>query len=60
MTEKPTCEPGRRLCTPSIYPGPSGPRLRHDHDCPDRPGEPISAREYAKGRMWPPYGRVRR
>jgi len=58
--DKPICEYGHRLCEVRIAPGPSGRRLRHSHDCPDRPGEPISMQEYAQGRTWPPRGRAPR
>ena len=53
------CLPNARLC--KIHPGPSG-RLHHGSDCPDKPGEIIDVKEYAKGRTistWPPRGRVR-
>jgi hypothetical protein len=49
-----TCEVGSRLCRLETYAGPSGKRVRHGWSCPDRPGEPISLKEYAKGREWPP------
>jgi hypothetical protein len=48
-------------CTPRMIAKPSGRRLCHSLDCPDKPGEPIPiAREHVKGRNWPPYGRVLR
>lgn len=55
MTEKATkpardCVEGAWLCTPEVRPGPSGVRLRHSAACPIHPLEPISARDYAKGR----------
>ena len=52
----PDCVEGARLCKPKVKVGPSGYRLRHGFDCPARPGEPISAREYAKGRTWSSHG----
>jgi hypothetical protein len=43
---EPRCVPGKRLCVPRIYPGPSGMKLRHSPRCPDKPGERIHASEY--------------
>ena len=60
MTAERSCEAFSRRCVPSVYVGPSGKRMRHAWDCPDKPGQPISAAEYAQGRTWPPRGRVRR
>jgi hypothetical protein len=54
-----TCEAGSRLCQPQFSVGPSGKRLRHHWTCPAKPGEPISLKEYAKGREWPPVGERR-
>jgi hypothetical protein len=59
-SERATCEYGRRLCEVRMVPKPSGRRLVHGDECPDRPGEVISTREYAQGRTWPPRGMVRR
>jgi hypothetical protein len=51
------CDIGHRLCEVRLYPSPSGRmRMRHDDKCPDKPGEPINVREYAKGRQWHPAG----
>lgn len=44
-------------CVPVFAIGPSGRRLRHEWSCPTKPGEPISASEYAQGRTWHPSGR---
>ncbi len=49
-----TCESGHRLCEPRVIPKPSGRRLCHAKDCPDKPDAIISAREYAKGRTFIP------
>lgn len=49
-----TCEYGKRLCEVRMVPKPSGRRLCHGKECPDRPGEVISTREYAQGRQWHP------
>lgn len=56
---KPECKIGARLCEVRIAPGPSGQRLRHSMSCPDKPGEPINARDYARGATWPPPPRIK-
>lgn len=58
MPDKPTCELGRRLCEPRILYKPGGRALCHGLECPDKPGDRISAQDYAKGRTWPPRGRI--
>ena len=44
-----------KFCVPKFGIGPSGKRLRHAFDCADKPGEPISAKQYAIGRGGAPW-----
>jgi hypothetical protein len=44
-------------CVPELRTGPSGLRLRHRWDCPEKPGEPINVKDYAKGRSGEPWKR---
>ena len=41
-----------RFCVPQMFAGPSGVRLRHAWDCPDKPAQPITVQDYVQGREW--------